>query len=170
MAMRFLIFTLFCSLVCGFAPVSFADAFKSTPYPVPRFVSLAKNEAYVRTGPGRKFPIKYVYHKKGMPLEIILEYETWRKIRDKKGEIGWVHQSLLSGKRTGIIKAEHEHDKVMLYHKPEVKAQNLALLEQGVLIRLKSCIKGWCNVDARGYKGWVKRKNIWGVYDSENFN
>ncbi len=34
------------------------EAFKSTPYPVPRFVSLHASEVYARTGPGMRYPIK----------------------------------------------------------------------------------------------------------------
>ena len=41
-----------------------------------------------------------------MPVEIIAEYEAWRKVRDWEGTEGWMHQSLLSGQRTAIVMAE----------------------------------------------------------------
>ena len=34
-----------------------------------------------------------------MPVEVIAEYDTWRKIRDWQGTVGWVHQSMLDGGR-----------------------------------------------------------------------
>lgn len=159
----------FCSVSIG-GTVRAEDVFKATPYPVPRFVSLAKDEAYVRTGPGHKFPVKFIYERRGLPVEIVLEYDTWRKIQGQDGESGWVHQSLLSGKRTGIVTSAYEDDKIVLYHRDDLKSQKLALLEPGVIIALKACEEAWCKVDAQGYKGWIPRKNLWGVYDSEKFD
>ena len=170
MFMRVVLFLATMFMGVSATPVRADGVFKSTPYPVPRYVSIAKNEAYVRTGPGHKFPIKFVYEKRGLPVEIILEYETWRKIRDRDGDGGWVHQSLLSGKRTGIITAAHPRDKIVLFNKDNAKSQKMALLEQGVTVALTLCDPRWCKVNAQGYKGWVRRKNIWGVYDSENFD
>lgn len=146
------------------------DVFKSTPYPVPRFVSIAKDKAYVRTGPGHQFPVKFIYERRGLPVEIVLEYDVWRKIRGQGGEGGWIHHSLLSGKRTGVIVSSYEDDKAVLYHKYTLKSDKLALLEPDVVVELKACEDDWCKVDAQGYKGWILRKNLWGVYDSEKFD
>ncbi len=89
------------------------EAFHSTALELPRFASLEADEVYVRSGPGLKYPIKWVYKKPGLPVEIILEFEVWRKIHDVEGKEGWVHSSLLSGRRTGIIQRppETEEDK-----------------------------------------------------------
>ena len=35
-------------------------------------------------------------------MEIIQEYDNWRRVRDSDGSEGWINQSLLSGKRTAI--------------------------------------------------------------------
>ena len=64
------------------------DAFRSTEFPLPRFVSIAVGEVFVRAGPGLKFPVKWVLKKKKMPVEIVLEYDNWRKIRDVDGDQG----------------------------------------------------------------------------------
>ena len=143
------------------------SAFRSTAYPLPRFVSLASDEIYVRTGPGQRYPIKLVYKKKGLPVEVILEYEAWRKIRDQDGDIGWVHKSLLSGQRTGLIKAE---DMVSAYRKPDITARLVAYVEPSSLGNIEQCEAEWCEFESSGYKGWVQRKYIWGVYEGENFN
>jgi SH3-like domain-containing protein len=78
--------------------------FSSSGLSIPRFVSLSNSETNVRVGPGQEFPINAVYKRAGLPVEVILEYDNWRKIRDYEGAEGWVYHSLLSGKRTGIIK------------------------------------------------------------------
>ena len=35
-------------------------------------------------------------------MEIIQEYDNWRRVRDSDGAEGWINQSLLSGRRTAI--------------------------------------------------------------------
>ena len=79
---------------------------KGSGLPIPRFASLRSDEVNVRTGPGSRYPIDWVFKRKAMPVEIVAEYENWRKIRDWQGASGWVHQSLLTGKRSFIIAVE----------------------------------------------------------------
>src|SRR5215471_20860346 len=79
---------------------------KGSGLPIPRFATLKSDEVNVRTGPGSRYPVDWVFKRKGMPVEIVAEYEVWRKIRDWQGASGWVHQSLLTGKRSFIIPAK----------------------------------------------------------------
>lgn len=139
--------------------------------PLPRFASLGKDKAYVRSGPGEKYPLKWVLQRKGYPVEIILEYETWRKIRDIDGQEGWIYHSMLSGKRFALTKGEGN---IALYNKPfDINAKPTritAYLEPTVLSEIKECVDLWCNIDALGFSGWIQRKFIWGVYEDENFD
>jgi len=140
------------------------DAFRSTEYPLPRFVTIASDKAYVRTGPERKYPVKWVYQYKGLPVEIILEFDHWRKIRDKDGDEGWMHQSLLSGRRGAIINA---YEAVTMRRKPESDARAVAKLRPGVVVSLKECAPSHCFIKANGFKGWVDRTDLWGLYTDE---
>ena len=63
---------------------------KGSGLPIPRFASLKSDEVNVRTGPGSRYPIDWVFKRKGMPVEIVAEFENWRKIRDWQGAGGWV--------------------------------------------------------------------------------
>ena len=36
-------------------------------------------------------------------MEIIQEFDNWRKVRDPEGNEGWILHSLLSGERTVIV-------------------------------------------------------------------
>ena len=90
-------------LFSGLASPLQAAAQKGTGLPLPRFVSLRAGEVNLRTGPGVQHPVDWVYHRQNLPLEIIAEYGTWRKIRDWQGTQGWVHQSMVSAKRTFIV-------------------------------------------------------------------
>jgi SH3-like domain-containing protein len=77
-----------------------AVAGRSTGLPVPRFVSLGADRVNLRFGPGKEYPISWVLAREGLPVEIIGEFDTWRKVRLHDGDEGWVHSSLLSSRRT----------------------------------------------------------------------
>lgn len=142
-------------------------AFKSTEFPVPRFVSTRSDQVYVRTGPGQKYPILWVYNTSGIPVEIVLEYDNWRKIKDFDGQTGWVHKSLLTGRRYAFVGA-NENQK--LFRKPNKNNSIIALLEPKSRVKLEACGHGWCEINAQGYKGWIEQKALWGVYDHEEFD
>lgn len=138
--------------------------------PVPRFVTLNTDEANARTGPGRRYPVEWVFVRRHMPVEVVAEYETWRKIRDWEGAEGWVHQSLLSGRRGVVVTAPGDQP---LREEPAEAAPVVARAERGVIGRLLHCPgpaapgSGWCQVNLGGYHGWLPRTALWGVYPSE---
>lgn len=165
--MRILIFLSFLLCVPQALSQEASQAFRATEYPLPRFASLRSNEVYVRTGPGQKYPVQWVFRKKGIPVEIVLEYDIWRKIKDVEGQQGWVHKSLLSGRRTGFIRGEEQ---VALQTKPKQNNKIQAYLEPNVLVDIALCDGTWCHVNAAGYKGWLKQSSIWGVYEAEKFD
>jgi SH3-like domain-containing protein len=139
---------------------------KGSGLPIPRFASLRSDEVNVRTGPGTRYPIDWVFKRKMMPVEIVAEYENYRKIRDWQGAGGWVHQSLLTGKR-GFVVASKEAD---VFRTPSPSAEVVAKLEPEVTGEIRSCQGDWCRVTAQGISGWVTRTEIWGVYKSEPIN
>ncbi len=136
---------------------------KSTGLPVPRFVTLRSGEVNVRTGPGVRFPVEWVFVRKEMPVEITAEFDTWRRIRDWQGSEGWVHQSMLSGKRGVIIAG----DVRTLRKEASAEAPVVARAEPGVMGWLLKCKAAWCQVDLDGHRGWLPRTDVWGVYEDE---
>jgi len=136
--------------------------------PLPRFVTLRSNEVNLRTGPGVRYPIDWVYQREGLPMQIIDEFEAWRRVRDRDGTVGWVHQSMLSGRRNVIVTGEHQP----LKDDPSDAAGTLAYLEPGFLAALDKCRNDWCEVTAEGaegqrYRGWLRRDQIWGILEGE---
>ena len=131
--------------------------------PVPRFVSLRASKIYLRTGPGMNFAVQWIYQRRHMPVEIIAEYDTWRKIRDWQGTIGWVHQSMLEGARFALITGAQR----LLHQEPADSAQLTAKLMPGVVAQILRCDGPWCRLNAEGYKGWLKRSDFYGVYPDE---
>lgn len=138
--------------------------------PIPRFVTVSAGEANLRTGPGGRYPIEWVLVRPQMPVEVIGEFDTWRQIRDWEGVEGWVHQSLLSGRRGMIVLGDRIQD---LRSDPEETAAAVARLEPGVIGRLLLCPppqspRGrWCYCEISGYRGWLPRAVLWGVYADE---
>lgn len=140
--------------------------FRNSGQPIPRFVSLKSDESNVRVGPGTRYPIRWVYEKAELPVEVVEEFSHWRKIRDHEGEAGWVHKALLSGKRTGMIIDGTQS----LLAKPEADAPALIRAQQGVIVELKRCTKkGWCNVSLKDRSAWIQKQYLWGVYSGEQF-
>ena len=132
--------------------------------PVPRFVSLRAAEVNVRTGPGLKYPVDWIYTRKGMPVEVVAEYDTWRKLRDWDGAEGWVHQSMLSGRRSVMIMGAAR----AIRREANAGGRIVAKLEPGVTAELLKCRDSWCEVSAPGgYDGWLERSGLFGVYSDE---
>lgn len=134
-----------------------------TNLPMPRFVSLKAPEANVRRGPSLSHRIDWVFKHRNMPLQIVAEHGHWRRVRDRDGEGGWVHYSLLSGVRTVIV----EKDMLALKLRPDMATQDTAHLELGVVARLGKCGPDWCRLNAGGYKGWARKSDLWGVKPGE---
>jgi len=134
--------------------------------PLPRFVSLGVTKANMRVGPKQTHPIQWVYQKKGTPLEIIEEYEAWRRVRDIDGTTGWMHRRLLVGKRTAIITA----DWASIRTQPDVTAPLTVRAEKGVAGTLEECTQRWCLITIQGRDGWIEKDLIWGVYPIEVFD
>lgn len=131
--------------------------------PLPRFASIRSNKVNVHVGPGKTYPIEWTYTRQGLPVEIIAEFDTWRQIKDKDGATSWVHKSLLSGKRTAMIK-ERRH---RIRSKPKQDARVVAFLEPDVIVKVKKCDAEWCQVDVNGHTGWLRKIKLWGVYPHE---
>jgi len=131
--------------------------------PLPRFVSLRADVVNLRTGPGARYPVEWVYHRKGLPVEIIAQYDEWRRIRDWQGTEGWVHQRLVTGTRTVIVKGPQR----ILHAEADAASPPLAKLDPGVIAHLLECRDQWCRLETQSIRGWLTRDEIWGVYPDE---
>ena len=131
--------------------------------PVPRFVALRSDQVNLRTGPGERYPIEWVLTRRNMPVEIVAEFDNWRKIRDFDGTTGWVQERMVTGKRNVIVRGQVR----TLRDKPASDGAVVARAEAGVIAKLLECNPAWCRIEANGVAGWLKRDEIWGVYPQE---
>jgi SH3-like domain-containing protein len=136
--------------------------------PLPRFAALRSDEVNMRSGPGTRFPIEWTYQRRELPVEIVREFELWRRIRDPDGTEGWVHQSTLMGRRSFIVRGAPGSE-VMLRRRAEDQAQPVARLRPGVVGRLRACepASPWCEAQIGEFRGFIKRADIWGVGPNE---
>ena len=122
------------------------------------FLTLKNAEVNLRQGPSFEYPIKLIYKKKYLPVEILDKSETWRKIRDFKNNSGWIHTSQLSKRKSAI----NVKNNSVLYKKPTIYSKPIAKLEIGRLVLIKKCQTKWCKITSGGFKGWVFKSSLWG--------
>jgi SH3-like domain-containing protein len=137
-----------------------------TGYDMPRFVSIRVDEANLRSGPDKYFPIRTVLLRRGMPVKVIDEFKLWRKIALYDGMEGWLHQSLISGRRTFLVLTEPAD----MREEPKGDAGIVARLEANALVNLSACKGDWCEVSVGSYEGWVPRSAGWGALPGEDFD
>ena len=127
-------------------------------FAVPRYVSLKVGKANGRVGPSTKHKILWQYQRKGLPLIVVAETDTWRKVRDIKGDESWVHRPALSGIRNVITTEE-----ATIHKNASVNAETIALTEKDTLLQLEECRKNWCKVSYEKIQGWIQRSEVWGA-------
>ncbi len=141
---------------------SYAKKGVVTGFDLPRFVSLKSNEINLRVGPSINYPIKIKYIKKNLPIEIIDEFDNWRKVRDHQNNTGWIKKGLLKGDRyvlTGI------KNNVKVFNRPLGK--EIGIIKKNNILKLEKCLKNWCYIKNKNIKGWLLKEDIWGVYKKE---
>ena len=138
---------------------------RGTGYPVPRFVSIKNDEAWLRKGPSRSHRIEWVYKIPGLPLKIVAEFDEWRKVMDSSGSIGWMHRINLSSKRTAEIIKPNSN----IYETPNLNSKIIAYSEVGAILNLVRCKNNWCRLKYNNLSGWITKDRIYGVIENEKF-
>ncbi len=134
-------------------------------YPVPRFVSLRTDEVNFRAGPGFQYPVVWVYQRKGLPVEVIGEFDVWRHVVAPDGGSGWVHEATIRARRGFIV----TNSQAKLRTSPDAGAAVAAILDSGVSGDLLRCKTGndWCEVSAGHVTGYLQREDFWGAFADE---
>lgn len=138
--------------------------------PVPRFVSLKTEKVNVRTGPSSDHDVAWVYQVKGLPVEIISEFETWRRIRDAQGTEGWILKNMLANKRNALVEPWKKNELTPLYTSANLQSGWVANLAPGAFGEIAACDGQWCDVKINGFRGFVQQEKLWGAYPGEVVN
>jgi SH3-like domain-containing protein len=145
-------------LIAVAAPAAAQD--KQPPY----WASIASGQAMTRTGPGKNYPGVWLYQRRDLPVRVVKKYENWRLIQDADGAQGWMLVTLLSDRRTAIVKPGEPR---AIRVGPNGSAKVQYQVEQGVVGRLEKCSDGWCRINVANKKGYIRTSDIWGVSENE---
>ncbi|CAH0214915.1 hypothetical protein SRABI118_02076 [Massilia sp. Bi118] len=97
----------------------------------------------------------------GMPVEVMLSYGEWVKVRDASGDLAWTEARGLSAKRNVIVRVAGARVRAA----PEENAAVLMTADKNVLLELVDPDAGpWVRVRHRdGISGYVKAADVWGI-------
>jgi SH3-like domain-containing protein len=130
---------------------------------LPRFVSLRSDQVNLRVGPGQTYPIEWLLTRKGMPVEVVREFQNWRMVRVWQDASGWILDRMVTAERHVIVDGAVR----VMRRRPEAQSEIVARAEPGVVARLLECQGKWCHIDAGGYQGWLERGDLWGIFPDE---
>ena len=129
---------------------------RKTPY----WASISATKAAMRTGPGRNYPMTWIYMRADLPIKVVETYPNWRKVQDPDGETGWMLQRLLSDERTALVRGAEPRP---MYERPDEGSKLSYRAEPGVVGRISNCSAGWCLLDVKGRKGFFRTDHVWGT-------
>lgn len=97
----------------------------------------------------------------GMPVEVMLSYGAWVKVRDAAGDMAWTEARGLSARRNVIVRAAGTRVRAA----PEENATVLMTADKNVLLELVDPEAGpWVRVRHHdGISGYVRASDIWGI-------
>lgn len=139
-----------------------ANIGSSTGLPLPRYAALKTDDVNMRSGPGERYPVLWTYKRRDLPVQITREFDVWRLVTDMEGVRGWMHAATLTGHRSFVIITATD---ATLRATPNDAGDPVAILRPGVVGRLRHCdaVSAWCEAEAGGYRGYLARRQFWGV-------
>ncbi len=133
---------------------------KTPPY----WASIASGEAMMRTGPGKNYPGIWLYKRRDLPIRVVKTYPNWRLIEDPDGTKGWMLVTLLSDRRTAIVKPGEPRP---IHAEASNSSRVRYTAQPGVIGRIGQCASGWCRIEVGRREGYIRTADIWGVGDGE---
>ena len=133
---------------------------KTPPY----WASIASGEAMVRTGPGRNYPGTWLYKRRDLPVRVLKIYQSWRLIEDPDGTRGWMLVTLLSDRRTALVKSGEPR---AIHERRNATSRVAYRAESGVVGRIEQCDGNWCRFSVAKRNGWIAQNEIYGIAAKE---
>lgn len=98
---------------------------------------------------------------RGTPLEVVLAYGDWVKVRDVSGDLSWTESKNLNGKRNVIVRTPN----LKVRATPDEAGTPVFIADKGVLLEFGDAANGgWIKVRHRdGLSGYVKNSDVWGL-------
>ncbi len=124
------------------------------------FKSIGASPVILYDAPSSKGGKLYVAPR-GMPVEVILTYGTWSKVRDMAGDLSWVESKELVARRNVVVRVANA--------KVRATADDAAAVvfsaDKNVLLELaEPAASGWLKVKHKdGQLGYIRASEVWGV-------
>ena len=131
---------------------------------VPYWASIASGEAMTRTGPARTYPGIWLYKRRDLPVKVVQRHENWRKIEDPEGDQGWMLVTLLSDRRTAMVK-----DGAPREVRSDASAGSSVRyrVEAGSVGRIDQCDGQSCHIAFGKKDGWMAQSDLFGPEPGE---
>lgn len=98
---------------------------------------------------------------RGMPVQVVLTYGDWAKVRDVSGDMAWLEQRALSARRNVVVRTPNARVRAA----PGDDAPLLMTADKGVILELVDPKRAsWIRVRHRdGISGYIKLVDVWGL-------
>jgi len=134
----------------------------------PYYASIAAGAARMRTGPARNYPASWLYRRADLPVRVVTVFKEWRQVEDPDGARGWMLATLLSARRTLIVRGS---EPLAMRDAPSDDARLRWRAAPGVVGRVGDCANGWCRLEVGGRTGFVHLGGqVWGVEADETID
>lgn len=153
--------------ILGIAVVAMFFLFKArvvtqqVPVNYPFFLSTKFSTSNVRAGPGKDFPVVWIYKQKEIPFKVIAEYKDWYQIENYEGNVGWIFKNTTSATKYAILKNEVE-----VFSQANKKSVKVATLAKGIIVKMlkqdSNYVKIYLFIKNQKVIGWVLENNLWG--------
>ncbi len=130
---------------------------------VPYWASIASGEAMTRTGPARTYPGIWLYKRYDLPVKVVQRHENWRKIEDPEGDQGWMLVTLLSDRRTAMVKDGAPREVASKASGGAVRYR----VEAGTVGRIDHCDGRACHIAFGTKDGWIAQTDLFGLEPGE---
>ena len=136
--------------VCAYAGGAFAAEFKNIG-PSPTIMYDAPSTR------GQKLFIA----PRGMPVEVIIHYGGWTKVRDSAGDLSWIEAKQMTDRRNILVRNLNAKIRANADESSDV----VFSADKGVLLELvDSNNPGWIKVKhTDGPIGYIKSSDVWGI-------
>ncbi|MGV3278850.1 SH3 domain-containing protein [Rickettsiales bacterium LUAb2] len=131
----------------------------------PFFASTRYVTSNIRSGPGKEYPILWVYQKKHTPVKVLLSYNGWYQIEDYSGKIGWIFQNTTTKDLSAFTK-----EKILVYKSSNQKSKQVASIDKNIIVMIDKVddtgnyYKISLLVDKTNITGWALKDKFWGGY------
>ncbi len=97
----------------------------------------------------------------GMPVEVVINYGAWSKVRDFAGDLSWVETKQLAERKNIVVRSLH----AQIHLNADAASVVVFSADKGVLLELiDTNTPGWIKVKHKdGNLGYVKSDEVWGI-------